>query len=84
MLGRGNGGSDAGAARTIDVATLDAMSYDPDDIRLDVGETISFRRVESRKGDPWFVLGEEPVQMEYEEQAIWAWTSGRARAICRR
>lgn len=66
-LGACSGGGDE--PRTIAVETLDSMSYDPEQIRVEAGEVVRF--VVSNPGTAIheFVLGDESVQMEHEEQA---------------
>lgn len=62
-----SGGGDG--PRTIDVETLDSMSYDPAEIQVEAGETVRFVVSNPGTATHEFVLGDESIQMEHEEQA---------------
>ena len=62
-----SGGGDG--TRTIDVETLDSMGYDPAEIQVEAGETVRFVVSNPGTATHEFVLGDESVQMEHEEQA---------------
>lgn len=64
------GGSEANEGiRTIEIEALDSLAFDPASVEVEAGETLRF--VVSNPGDNVheFVLGDESVQMEHEEQA---------------
>lgn len=61
--------ADAEAAdRTIEVVASDDFSFDPDEITVSAGETITFRVINDGKLAHDFVLGDQAAQDEHEEE----------------
>ena len=55
------------ADRTIDVETLDELRFDPEEIRVEVGETINFVVTNDGRAPHEFVIGDEEYQAEHEQ-----------------
>jgi len=53
--------------RVIEVQTLDELRFDPDEVTVEVGETIRFVVTNPGEIAHEFVLGQEDVQMAHEE-----------------
>lgn len=58
----------ADADRTIDVDMFDDFTYEPDAIDVAVGETVTFQLSNSGKVVHEFVIGDEAVQDEHEQE----------------
>lgn len=58
----------ATATRTIEVATTDALAFEPAEITVTAGETITFRVVNNGEIIHDFTLGDEATQQEHEEE----------------
>jgi len=58
----------AEASRVIEVSMLDAMRFDPSEIDVTAGETVTFRVVNIGQLDHDFTLGDEATQQEHEEE----------------
>lgn len=57
----------AQALRTVDIATLDTMSYDPSNISVSAGETVTFAVTNTGKAVHEFTLGDATMQQEHAE-----------------
>lgn len=58
----------AQAARVIEVIASDKLTFDPTDITVSPGETITFRVVNEGQIPHDFTLGDETAQAEHEEE----------------
>jgi uncharacterized cupredoxin-like copper-binding protein len=65
----GDAASASEAARTIEVATLDELAFDPATIDVSPGEVVTFRVTNPGELEHEFVLGPEEVQSEAEADA---------------
>jgi uncharacterized cupredoxin-like copper-binding protein len=65
----------ADADRTIEIATLDSFAFDPAELTVTAGETVTFRIVNDGSLVHDFTLGDQATQDEHEaEMAKWrAW-----------
>jgi uncharacterized cupredoxin-like copper-binding protein len=61
----GEPGDQANADRTIDVAALDTLEFDPDSITLRAEDTITFVVTNEGKNVHEFVIGDESYQQEH-------------------
>lgn len=82
LIGAGCGGSSSGgdaaipgkegapseADREIEVVGTDSLEFDPEDIEVEVGETITFVVTNSGEIEHEFVLGNAAYQAEHEEE----------------
>jgi uncharacterized cupredoxin-like copper-binding protein len=71
---RTEGGGDSGgpadaakAVRTVDVTTLDLMTFDPSKIHVSVGETVTFLVTNAGNAAHDFTLGDAAMQQEHAE-----------------
>jgi uncharacterized cupredoxin-like copper-binding protein len=55
------------ADRTIEVATLDTMSFEPSDIEVSAGETVTFVVTNAGQSIHEFTIGDEAMQQEHAE-----------------
>ena len=64
----GGSGSNGGETRTVEIQTLDALSFDPSEVRAEVGETVRF--VISNQGtvEHEFLIGDAATQEEHETE----------------
>ncbi len=67
----GGGGTDqaGGGPRTIEIAALDELRFDPAEVRVEVGETVRFVVTNEGTMAHEFVLGPEHVQEAHEMAA---------------
>lgn len=56
-----------GGPRTIEIAALDELAFDPAEVAVDPGETVRFVVTNEGEAVHEFVLGVEHVQMAHEE-----------------
>jgi uncharacterized cupredoxin-like copper-binding protein len=64
----GEPGDAADAARTVDIVAGDDFSFTPDTVTVALGETITFRIVNSGQLIHDFTLGDQAIQDEHEEE----------------
>lgn len=62
----GEPGAESEADRTVEVTAADPYRFDPDQIEVKAGETITFLISNEGKQDHEFVLGDEAYQEEHE------------------
>jgi uncharacterized cupredoxin-like copper-binding protein len=69
LTARGVGGpADAAeAARTVEVAALDTMTFEPSTIEVSAGETVTFRVTNSGQAVHEFTLGDAAMQQEHAD-----------------
>lgn len=68
MAGIGEPADAADADRTIEVATLDTMAYDPSTIAVEAGEATTFSVTNAGDAVHEFTLGDEAMQEAHEEE----------------
>lgn len=64
----GKAGDPTKAARTVDVRILSSKRYDPPSITVKPGETVTFRVVNQDNGLHEFVLGDDKVHDDHDEE----------------
>lgn len=64
----GEPGDPATADRTVEIVTTDALVFNPADLTVTAGETITFRLVNDGTIIHDFTLGDEATQEEHEEE----------------
>lgn len=58
----------ASADRVIEIEALDSFAFDPDEITVEAGETVTFRVTNTGAIPHDFTLGDEPMQDEHEAE----------------
>lgn len=65
----GEPGDPAAADRTIEIDMLDTLSFEPDSVDVQVGETITFVLTNTGEIEHDFVIGDEEYQQEHADEA---------------
>ncbi|HWO71352.1 MAG TPA: plastocyanin/azurin family copper-binding protein, partial [Actinomycetota bacterium] len=65
----GGAGGDGDGVRTIEIAALDELAFEPSEVRVEVGETVRFVVKNEGQIPHEFVLGDEEVQEAHEMAA---------------
>lgn len=64
----GSPGDPAKATRTVDIQATDALRFQPDQVQVKVGETITFAVTDTGKMPHDFVLGGDAAQSQHEKE----------------
>lgn len=64
----GEPADDADADRVIEIDMLDELAFDPDQVEVAAGETVTFRLTNTGKLEHDFTLGDEETQTEHEAE----------------
>jgi len=74
----GGAGGDGDGVRTIEIAALDELAFEPSEVRVEVGETVRFVVKNEGQIPHEFVLGDEEVQEAHEMAAAEGMGHGEA------
>ncbi len=64
----GEPADEADADRTIEIEALDQLAYDPDSVEVSAGETVTFVVTNPGSAVHEFVIGDEELQQEHEQE----------------